>query len=307
VNPLHDLRLSRKAIAALAVGLSGFGPVALAQAPQADLEKMRALTTEIYREANASYGFKSGKGLRTEETVNCEDARKRAHNLEPGRTKAAERYEAAIIFRQCIENRKAELYATYAPELARLGGGIHPALATDLIQQAMKAQIESADMSVRSNKAQAAFMDMTFGVGVGVSFSKDGITAAEVAANGTVRVTERQKQVPRAILEAHYYGVCEKRLKACDDGSFGVGPFFGLAATNDTIESFALGVMFGWKDTSHDSGGGFSIGIGAVLDKEVKQLAPGFQEGAPLPPGETEPKFEMKSKWSPLLFFTKTF
>jgi hypothetical protein len=39
----------------------------------------------------------------------------------------------------------------------------------------------------------------------------------------------------------------------------------------------------------------------------VKSLAGGFEEGAPLPPGEMAIRFEERSRWSTLLFVTRTF
>ena len=96
-------------------------------------------------------------------------------------------------------------------------------------------------------------------------------------------------------------------MQSCLEAKTGIGPFFGLAAANDTIEAFALGVMFGWKEKTDDSAAGFSVGVGAVLDREVKTLAKGFTEGKPPPAGETAVVFEKRSKWSPLVFFTRTF
>lgn len=306
MNLHYHSHLPQSVVVLLAVGLTLLGPVALAQAPKTDADELRDLTNKIYSEANARYGMASGRALGSEKSASCEQFRDRSLNKGPEKTTAAERYEAALVFRQCVEDRKANLYRDNAPALTRLTG---PMLATDYVHQVMKVEIERADETVRATAGQKDFMGMSFGIGVGVSFSStEQITGAERAADNTVRVTSRQEQQPRVILEAHYYGVCEKRLEACAAGTFGVGPFFGLAATGEEIDAFALGIMFGWKGKGPDSGsGGFSIGIGAVLDKEFQELAPGFVEGAPLPAGETTVPLVTRSKWSPLLFFTKTF
>jgi hypothetical protein len=219
-------------------------------------------------------------------------------------TTAAERYRGALELQQCIAIRKANDLAEVASQLQ---GDAPRAFATaNLVAERYRAmELEVAPL-VSAAKAESEFMGMTFGVGVGVSnSSKERVSAAEVAADGTVRVTSSTKQEPRVILEAHYYGLC--RTERCNDGKFGIGPFFGLAATENKIDSFALGLMFGWKDAKLDANGGFSIGIGAVLDREVQQLAAGFEEGRPLPAGETAVKFETRSRWAPVLFFTRTF
>ncbi len=159
----------------------------------------------------------------------------------------------------------------------------------------------------KDDEAKATFMGMAFGVGMGFSQAKDRVESAAIAADGTVRVLTREKQSPRVILEAHYYGACRK-LQTCNDGTFGFGPFFGIATSSDSaIDAFALGIMFGVKDASAGSNGGFSLGIGAVLDRKVKTLARGFEEGAKVPAGVVDVVYQTKSKWSPLLMFTRTF
>ena len=91
-------------------------------------------------------------------------------------------------------------------------------------------------------------------------------------------------------------------------GRFGIGPFLGIVAKDENlISAFGTGVMFGWKDPRRGENDGWSIGIGAVLDANVNALAEGFEDGEPLPAGETEIRFEEKSRWSALLFFTRTF
>lgn len=155
--------------------------------------------------------------------------------------------------------------------------------------------------------AETDFMGMSFGVGVGVSYSQDKIVSeAEIAADNTIRATKVETQEPRVILESHYFGFCKSAR--CNEGAFGVGPFFGIVAKDDKlISAFAAGVMVGWKDSKLTNASGFSVGLGAILDSNVKSLAAGFEEGKPLPAGETAPKFTEKSRWGVILFFTRTF
>lgn len=214
-------------------------------------------------------------------------------------TTASERYEAAKGRQQCVLQLKSYMLGQAYQQADK------QALATQVLT--LVAPLEQATTAdVEQKAAEANFMGMTFGVGIGFSSSKhERITSATVAADNTVRVTGSEKQSPRVILEAHYYGVC--KTEACNEARYGIGPFFGLAAKEDSIDSFALGVMFGRRSVDSKPGEGFSLGIGAVLDREVPTLAPGFVEGQPVPAGETTVAIVKRSRWSPLLFFTKTF
>ncbi len=65
--------------------------------------------------------------------------------------------------------------------------------------------------------------------------------------------------------------------------------------------------MFGWRERDSDEADAFSIGIGAVLDTNVKRLGGGYTEGEAAPAGSTAVPLEGRSRWSPLIFFTYTF
>lgn len=178
-------------------------------------------------------------------------------------------------------------------------------------RQGVEAEAQYQNQSARLLEIRTAaegretFMGMNFGVGMGFSQAKSSIAEAAVV-NGVVTATKSERQRPRIVLEAHYYGVCEPR--PCTTADYGFGPFFAIAPEGDkAIASFALGLMLGARDKSAGASAGFSIGLGAVLDREVKMLAPGIEEGKPLPAGETTPRIITRSKWSPLLFFTRTF
>ncbi|MGH8222298.1 MAG: hypothetical protein ACREQZ_04925, partial [Woeseiaceae bacterium] len=84
--------------------------------------------------------------------------------------------------------------------------------------------------------------------------------------------------------------------------------FLAVAAgTGDTVLGVGLGWMWGLKSNDPEDSEGFSIGIGVILDDDVKALGDGFEENQPPPPGETAVRFEEKSRPAALLFVTRTF
>ncbi len=196
----------------------------------------------------------------------------------------------------CVDSIRAELIAnaSSADELLTINSTLEP------FETRLKNQEESTS-------AENSFLGIKLGVGVGVSFSEDDVVSeAEIGADNVIVATKTESQLARVIFESHFYGLC--KTKACNAGRFGIGPYFAIVAKSEKlISAFSTGVMFGWKDSKPGSSGGFSIGIGAVLDNDVKSLADGFVVGEPLPAGETQIRFEEKSRWSAMLFFTRTF
>ena len=172
---------------------------------------------------------------------------------------------------------------------------------------AFDAAIARATENVEETQGETDFMGLSFGVGVGVSFSQDDlITEAEVGADNNIRVVKDESDEPRVILESHYYGWCKSA--SCNAGARGIGPYFAIVAKDDKlISAFSAGVMFGWKDTKRGESDGFSVGLGAILDSDVTSLAKGFEVGKPLPEGEADVKYETKSRWGAIVFFTRTF
>lgn len=215
-----------------------------------------------------------------------------------GDSTPASRLARAQIAKTCLELEKREILES--------SGALRDVRTYPIAKAFVESQYVEEDAQLAKiladETAKNNFRGMTFGVGAGFSRSKS-IVSAGLAANGTVRVTEERKDEPRVILEAHYYGLCPSAR--CREGSFGIGPFFGIAPEADTINAFAIGLMFGFKDKQSQQS--LSFGIGGVLDRTHQTLAPGFAEGQPLPAGETAPVLIKKSKWSPLVFVTKTF
>ena len=95
------------------------------------------------------------------------------------------------------------------------------------------------------------------------------------------------------------------------DGGFGLGAFAMVSSIPDEltkIDSFGTGLMFGFRDLLQ--GKAFlNVGLGIALDRDVKQLAPGFVAGelAPLDAERKpiEPGLQTKSAYS--LFFLVSF
>lgn len=171
------------------------------------------------------------------------------------------------------------------------------------VKQAADQIVKAQSEEVEEKKSATDFMGLTWGLGFGVSFSgDDNITAAEVV-DGKLVVTEEKKQLPRAVLEFHNY-LWHKKAAF---GLTGWGPFVAVTGTkDDVLEGVGFGGMWGVKGADADNTG-FSIGVGAILDAGVKDLADGFNEGEALPEGQTAARFEEKSRWSGIVFVTRTF
>lgn len=149
--------------------------------------------------------------------------------------------------------------------------------------------------------AENEFMGLNWGLGFGWSFSDSDIIVEAEVVNGVVHATKNIQQQPRIVLEFHKYFWCKSSLL------YGCGPFVAVSATESNLLSgVGIGLMFGARNTKADTEG-FSIGVGAIMDGDVTSLANGFTDGQPLPPGETEIRYISESRWSALVFVTRTF
>jgi hypothetical protein len=153
--------------------------------------------------------------------------------------------------------------------------------------------------------AGVQFRGLSWGVGFGVSQGFDDVIGEARVVNGIIVSENDETQQARLILEAHQYRACgESKI----GDTFGCGPAgFIVTGQQDVLAGVGFGFMFGWKSPDEAKGTGFSIGIGALLDNDIKALADGFEVGGSLPSGETEIRFESKARWSGILFFTRTF
>lgn len=211
--------------------------------------------------------------------------------------------EAQHTLRLCLARDKAGVIARFSGDSPASQEGHRKDL------YALEEMQIMVERKITKDEGEKSFLGLRLGVGVGVSFSEDDVVSdAEIGAGNVIASTKNERQQPRVILESHYYGWTRKGRGDGANRSFGIGPYFGIVAKeSDLISAFGTGVMFGWKDPDAGDPRGFSIGIGAVLDAGVKSLARGFEDGKRLPAGETSIRFEEKSRWSALLFFTRTF
>lgn len=178
------------------------------------------------------------------------------------------------------------------------------ALATEFLATAARAEEEANEAD-----AQADFLGLNLGIGLGASYYfDDAIEEAEVV-DGIVRVTKDRRAEPRVLLEFHRFLFPRKPGEDNQAIRYGHGPFVAVAAKeDDVLGGVAAGWMFGWKDTSKpDDSNAFTVGLGIILDAGVRTLADGFKEGQPLPSGETQVRFEEESRAAAVLIFTRTF
>jgi hypothetical protein len=156
--------------------------------------------------------------------------------------------------------------------------------------------------------AQAAtetdFMGLKWGLAFGYSYAFDDLADDAAIVNGVVRVKRSVRQQPRVLLEFHKYLFCNRGSTV---GTQGCGPFVAVASSQDKVLSgVAMGLMYGRKSAPTDPDG-FSLGLGVILDANVRSLAKGFVDGSPPPGGETEIRFRSEARWSGVLFVSRTF
>jgi hypothetical protein len=213
-----------------------------------------------------------------------------------------ERADAAREYEACLTRTLALMRAT--PDIAR------NAAAANAVQNLQVAVVADSTSNRQTLEAAEDFMGLTWGLGFGYSFASDDLIEDAVVVNGVVRSTKDVSEKARVVFEYHRYFWCnkdkeDKRVQLLDKGC---GPFVGVAATKeDVLSGVAMGFMWGWKSPDKKENDGFSIGVGFVLDNDIKSLADGFSDGLPLPVGETAPRYETESRWSTLLFVTRTF
>lgn len=170
----------------------------------------------------------------------------------------------------------------------------------------------------KKEEAQNKFLGFDWSAGIGVTYdleSEPRIDSAKVV-NGTVRVEEESRSIPRVVLETHYlFGYPTKengdtRGRCKDDGDKickGHGPFVAVQSSDKKLlESFATGYMFGWRRDSKQTWG-FNVGLGVALDPSVQVLGDGIKADQALPTGETEVRFKKVDRWGGFLMFSFTF
>lgn len=165
--------------------------------------------------------------------------------------------------------------------------------------------------------ADREFAGLNFGVGVSLTVDvgdNDRVDAASIV-DGLVRIDEESNARARIMLESHYFftpkgGSDGKFLSVVDSPNFGVGPFVAIQpGTDEIIEAIGLGVMFGFKRNIKDKSdnSSWNIGIGAVVDPNVRTLGSGLTKNEPLPGMETEVRFREMAQVGVLVLVSFTF
>ncbi|WP_339136085.1 MAG: hypothetical protein WGN25_19705 [Candidatus Electrothrix sp. GW3-4] len=146
-----------------------------------------------------------------------------------------------------------------------------------------------------------------FGVALGLTMDlgdNNRVESADVV-NGIVRVTKEENDVPRIMLETHYFftpppeKIFGKTIADYLDhkqGELGFGPFVAIQnGSNEFVEYIGAGIMLGFR-RSTGSTNSFNIGLGIVVDPSAKVLGDGIEENQPLPEGETAVRFKETSQ-----------
>jgi hypothetical protein len=184
-------------------------------------------------------------------------------------------------------------------------------------------------------KAEDDFKALGFGGGYGMVASFGGRTRvkeAELVAE-KVRVTKEEGVQFGPMLELHKFvwPLMQKKVEKFSDQKYRLvpgrtsaagcprasvtltdtvpitliafGPFIGLRlGTEDVVESFGGGVMFGFRKAEKDDVS-LNVGIALMTDPNARTLGDGIEEGKALPPGETVIRYKTghREGWS-LLF-----
>jgi len=168
-----------------------------------------------------------------------------------------------------------------------------------------KAKVEEEEIK----KAKNDFEGINFGVALSLTMDTgkhDRVESAELV-NGIVRVTEEKNDIPRVMLETHYFFTPDCKFLGHRPGMWGLGPFVGVQnGSNEIIESIGGGLMLGFRRNVKDTDS-FNIGIGIIVDPSVKILGDGIEENKPLPPGETEIRYKKDSQWGALIMVSYAF
>jgi len=192
-------------------------------------------------------------------------------------------------------------------------------LVQQMIEERIEAKAEKKAKKAAEKEAESRFLKFGFSFGLGVSVDLDGgdrVDEAVLDENGIVRVKKESNEVPRLFLETHYFFEGKQKYyvaggSECPAGSitpcrdkrlpatWGHGPFVGIQSSDDEVlDAFALGWMFGFRrnGVTTTSDNSFNLGIGLLIDRQVKTLGDGIVANQPLPDGETEIRLKEESR-----------
>ena len=175
-------------------------------------------------------------------------------------------------------------------------------------------------------KQSEAFEELGFGGGYAARVNLDDrprVDSAEVV-GGVVRVSKDRDVQFGPVLELHkFFGALASRKLVKVGDTFlrgddvpancvgdetiniplvGIGPVAAVRLGDDdqAVQSFGLGVMFGFRKDASDNS--LNIGLLYVVDLDVKTLGDGIEEGKALPTGETTIRFKETQQYG--LMFT---
>ena len=178
--------------------------------------------------------------------------------------------------------------------------------------QSSEEENKAADRKAKIEAATRQFAGLNFGVGLTLTLdtgNNDRVENAELV-NGIVRVTEERNDIPRIMLETHYFFMPNRNflwMMSVPWKEWGVGPFVGIQnGSNEIIEAIAAGVMLGFRRNAETTDS-FNLGIGMVVDPSVKILGDGMKENRTLPVGETQIRYKKTSQWGVLLLCSYAF
>jgi len=161
----------------------------------------------------------------------------------------------------------------------------------------------------RVAEATQKFGGIEFGVGVSLTADlgkRDRIGEATVV-GGVVRVEDANNANARIMLESHYFFKPRSGFLGVGSGMWGAGPFVALQpGTDEIIEAIGLGLMVGFR-RSAESTESFNLGVGLVVDPNVRVLGDGIREGQPIPAGETGVRYKETSQKGVLVIASFSF
>lgn len=165
------------------------------------------------------------------------------------------------------------------------------------------------DDAEQKKEKDRKFAGMNFGAGLSLTIDlgkHNRVDEAKIV-NGVVRVTKESNDVPRLLLETHYFF----KVKRCNDYPWGYGPFIALQnGSDEVISAIGTGLMVGFRRLDVDgnySSDSFNLGVGIMVDPKVKILGDGITENQPLPVGETEIRYKETSQIGLLLIASFSF
>ncbi len=164
---------------------------------------------------------------------------------------------------------------------------------------------------------ERGFAGLKFGVGLSLThdLGENNRVGSASLVNGIVRVDDENNDIARIMLESHYFFKQSKPFTLFNSNvkvpseQWGRGPFVAIQpGTDEVIEAISLGMMWGFKKSPNPADKrSWNIGIGAVVDPNVKVLGDGISENVALPTGETGIRYKDKSQWGLMLLTSFSF